>query len=276
MNFRLIVSFILFSVLFSSCELYRRDVLFKAPKEKEAEFLKASYSIRNPKNYLIYKNDYIEFQIFSNKGEILVDPTSEFMKQVTSTGGSSSRVIKYLVQSDGCVDLPIIGHTKVDSLNIHQCDSLLASLYGKYYLDVFVLSKVSNPRVYILGLGMSANAGGGGGGGGNGGGGMGRVVTLDHENTTLFEIIAQNGGVGLYSYTNRVKVIRGNLANPTIFTIDISRWNTYQQSNLVVQPNDIIYIEPLRRGALEFLRDFSQISGIVTILLSFYIITRVN
>jgi polysaccharide export outer membrane protein len=271
MNIRLIASFILFSVLFSSCELYRRDVLFKAPKEKEAEFLKASYTIRNPKNYLINKNDYLEFILFSNNGEILVDPTSEFAKQVTSAGGSSSRVIKYLVQSDGCVDLPIIGHTKIDSLNIHQCDSLLANLYGKYYLDVFVLSKVSNPRVYILGLGTSASSGGGGNSVGRA-----QVVTLDHENTTLFEIIAQNGGVGLYSFTNRVKIIRGNLANPTIFTVDISRWNTYQQSNLVVQPNDIIYIEPLRRGALEFLRDFSQISGIVTILLSFYIITRVN
>jgi polysaccharide export outer membrane protein len=244
--------------------------LFKAPKEKEAEFLKASYSIVNPKNYLINKNDYIEFKIFSNNGEILVDPTSEFSKQVNSTNGSPAS-IKYLVQGDGCIDLPIIGHTKVDSLNLHQCDSLLARLYGKYYLDVFVLSKVSNPRVYILGLGNGTNLIGGGGSGGRS-----QTVTLDHENTTLFEIIAQSGGVGLYSYTNRIKIIRGNLSNPTIFTIDISKWDSYQQSNLVVQPNDIIYIEPLRRGGFEFLRDFSQISGILTILLSFYIITRVN
>jgi len=271
MNIRLSVSFILFIVLFSSCELYRRDILFKAPKEKEAEFLKASYSITNPKNYLINRNDYLEFKIFSNHGEILVDPTSEFAKQVNSATGSPSS-FKYLVQSDGCVDLPIIGHTKVDSINIHQCDSLLASLYSKYYLDVFVLSKVSNPRAYILGLGNGANTSGGGGSTT----GRTQAVTLDHENTTLFEIIAQNGGVGLYSHTNRIKIIRGNLANPTIFTIDITKWNSYQQSNLVIQPNDIIYIEPLRRGALEFLRDFSQISGAFTILLSLYIIARIK
>jgi polysaccharide export outer membrane protein len=168
------------------------------------------------------------------------------------------------------VDLPIIGHTKVDSLNIHQCDSLLANLYGKYYLDVFVLSKVSNPRVFVLGIGSSGNAGGGNSIG------RAQVVTLDHENTTLFEILAKNGGVGLYSYTNRIKIIRGNLSNPTIFTIDISKWNSYQQSNLVVQPNDIIYVEPLRRGAIEFLRDFSQISSVFTLLFSFYILTRIN
>lgn len=272
MNIRLIVCFILFSVLFSSCELYRRDILFKAPKEKEAEFLKASYSITNPKNYLINKNDYLEFKLFSNNGEILVDPTSEFAKQVNSASGSPAN-IKYLVQSDGCIDLPIIGHTKVDSLNIHQCDSLLAKLYGKYYLDVFVLSKVSNPRVYVLGLGNGANLFGGGGGSSVG---RSQTVTLDHENTTLFEILAQSGGVGLYSFTNRIKIIRGNLSNPTIFTVDISQWNSYQQSNLVVQPNDIIYVEPLRRGAFEFLRDFSQISGVATFLLSFYILTRIN
>ena len=270
MNIRLIVSFILSCVLFTSCELYRRDVLFKAPKEKEAEFLKASYNIKNPKNHLINKNDYLEFQIFSNHGEILVDPTSEFVKQVTAASGSASKSVKYLVQSDGCVDLPIIGHTKVDSLNIHQCDSLLANLYGKYYLDVFVLSRVSNPRVYVLGLGSSSGAG-------NNASGIGRaqVVTLEHENTTLFEIIAKNGGVGQYSYTNRIKIIRGDLSNPTIFTVDISRWNTYQQSNLVVQPNDIIYIEPLRRGAIEFLRDFSQITGIATFILSLYFLTKI-
>jgi len=261
--------FFLFLISLSSCSIYKRDLLFRASKEKEKEFNDASKLVKTPANYLIEKNDFLEFQIFTNKGEIIIDPTSEFAKQVATGGasGGSSR-LKFLIQSDGCADLPIIGHTKLDSLTLHQCDSLLSVFYGKYYLDVFVLSKISNRRVFILGLGQGNINGGGGG--------SSRSVNFDieHENTTLFEVLSKTGGVGQYSFANRIKVIRGNPANPTIFSVDLTKWNSFQESNLIIQPNDVIYIEPARRKGVEFVRDFSQISAVFTTLLTTILIIR--
>lgn len=106
------------------------------------------------------------------------------------------------------------------------------------------------------------------------GAGNGRIFELERENITLFEVIASNGGVGRYSYTNRVKVLRGDLKNPTIFTVDLTKWDSFQKANLIMQPNDIIYIEPLRRGVLEFIGDFTGLSAIATSIISIYLITR--
>ena len=108
------------------------------------------------------------------------------------------------------------------------------------------------------------------------GGGASRasIVELESENVTLIEVLAKSGGVGRYSYSNRIKVIRGDLKNPQIFSIDLTKWNSYQKANLILQPNDIVYIEPLRRGFLEFFSDITSLSSILTTVLSVYLITR--
>lgn len=255
--------------VFSSCRFYRRDILFKASKEKEAEFAALSKQVKTPKNYLIQKNDYIDFQIFTNKGESIVDPTSEYQKQVSSinTGATSAR-IKYLIQADGCADLPIIGHVKLDSLTIHQVDSLLSEKYNKFYQDVFVSSKVLNQYVFVINNGNSGNQGGGGNMG------SATLVELKKENTTFLELLTQMRGLGVFSNAHRIKIIRGDLKNPLIFTINLSEWNSFQESNLVIQPNDVIYVEPARRRVFELLRDASQLTGILSTILSLYILTR--
>jgi polysaccharide export outer membrane protein len=266
--------------MLSSCDVYRRDILFKATKEMEKEFAKNSTNTKTPPNYLLSKNDLLEFMIFTNKGEAIIDPTSELMKQVSVMGNAGRQgSTRYLIQGDGCADLPILGHTKLDSLTIHQIDSLLAVKYGQFYQDVFVLSKVSNRKVFILGLGGGGSLGAGmvgamGGGGMGGGSSRASIVELESENVTLIEILAKSGGVGRYSYANRIKVIRGDLKNPQIFSIDLTKWNSYQKANLILQPNDIVYIEPLRRGFLEFFSDITSLSSILTTVLSVYLITR--
>lgn len=255
-------------IALSSCKIYKRDLLFRADKEKEKEFLEFSKNIITPPNYLICKNDLIAFQLFTNNGEIMIDPTSEFAKQTASVGTNTSlNVNTYLVQSDGSINLPILGKVNVDSLTLHQCDSLLAKLYSKYYLDPFVKSKVSNRRIYVIGTG-SGNIGGLGGSSG------GKVIELEHENTTLMEIISKIGGASSYSFVNRIKIIRGDLKNPKMFTIDITKWNSFQASNLIVQPNDVIYIEPARRPVMDYFRDFNAIAQFSTVILTVILLLR--
>jgi len=281
MNFaiKFLLIFSVFLQLFS-CNVYRRDILLKAPKEKEIEFARNALNIKTPPNYLLQKNDFLEFMIFTNKGEAVIDPTSEFMRQVSTTNGNSGAqrlVSKYLIQADGCADLPILGHVKLDSMTLHQVDSMLSLKYGQFYQEVFVMSKISNRRIYILGMGMGGSIGamqGGGNMGAMGGFGRAQIYELDKENVSLFEVIAKAGGAGRYSHANRIKIIRGDLRNPTIFTVDLTSWNSFQSANLIMQPNDIVYIEPLRRGVLEFLTDFTGISAIASTVISILLISR--
>lgn len=224
-----------------------------------------SDSVQTPRNYRIARNDLIEFQIFTNKGEFIIDPTAELSKQASNVSSTNTRV-RYLVQGDGMVNLPILGKVKVDSLTLDQFDSTMSVLYGKYYQDVYVISKVANRRVFVLNTGASSLSGATGT--------RGLIVELENENTTLLEVLSKAGGVGLYGMAHRIKVIRGDLRKPLIFTVDLTEVNSFTKANLVMQPNDVIYVEPLRRAAVEFLRDATQYTAILNVFLTIFLFTR--
>lgn len=230
------------------------------------------YVKSNERNYVVRKNDYIKFNLFTNNGEILVDPTSEFTKQASTSSNQTNLTsldnkagLRYLVKSDGTVRLPLIGNLFVENLTLYQLDSLLSVKYAQFYQDPFVISNVVNRRVFVLGtgVGVSGVAGIGMQGGGQigiGGGGSGmRVIELENESITIFEIIAKMGGVGMFSDVKHIKVIRNYEENKplTVNIIDLSTIKGTARSDLKIYPNDVVFIEPGRRPVIDFIRELS-------------------
>jgi len=276
---KLQIYFFFVLIFLGGCKFYNQHVMLEIDKQTAELMLKQQVK-EAERNYLVRKNDHIEFQLFTNKGEVIVDPTHELAKALGTGGGgggTSAARAKYLIQYDGRANLPLIGKIKLDSFTVAQVDSVLAEAYSKYYQDVFVLTRVENRRVVILNLGHGGTLAGGMGGGGMGGGGMGgggggggqnraRVVTLEYENMHIFEVLAQAGGIGMYAHAEKIRIIRGNLRNPEVILINLRTVASAKKSDLRIFPNDIIYIEPGRRVLFEGMRD---ISGIVSLVLSF-------
>jgi protein involved in polysaccharide export with SLBB domain len=163
------------------------------------------------------------------------------------------------VQADGTVDMPIVGRVQLSKLSLRQADSTLQVLYSTYYRDPFVQTRVTNNRVIILGAS----------------GGL--VLPLTNDNMNLIEVLALAGGVdggsggaGVYRYggkTSNIRIIRGDLKNPQIEQIDLSTISGMRRANLQMEPNDIVYIEPVRRRFLEGLTDAGPVLSATGILL---------
>lgn len=245
--------------------------------DKETAALMLKQQVKEAeRNYLVRKNDHIEFQLFTNKGEVIVDPTNELSKILGTTGGGNATLARarYLIQWDGKANLPLIGKIKLDSFTVAQVDSILSEAYSKYYQDVFVITRVENRRVVILNLGQGGMLGGGGMGAGGGGGAGGmmlmqnraRVVNLEYENMNIFEVLAMAGGIGMYAHAEKIRIIRGNLRDPQVILINLRTVASAKKSDLRIFPNDIIYVEPGRRIVFEALGD---VSGIISLVLSF-------
>jgi polysaccharide export outer membrane protein len=67
----------------------------------------------------------------------------------------------------------------------------------------------------------------------------------------------------------KIKLIRGDLKNPTIYQIDLSTVDGLKQADLVLQANDIIYVEPAK-VLTQFMKEFSPYLSLAnTILLIF-------
>ncbi len=213
----------------------------------------ASSIERLEKNYIIQKNDLLEVRLYSNKGESLIDINIPKPGAVTGTATNAAvqqQMPTFLVEEDGNVRLPQVGKILLEGYTLRQADSLLSVAYNNYYVDPFVNVKFANKRVIVLGALQN------------------RVVPLTNDNMNLLEVLALCGGVAENARVRNIRLIRGDLKDPEVQLIDLSTIDGMTQANLYVKPNDIIYVEPVRRTLRETAADITPIMSIIGGLIS--------
>ncbi len=194
-------------------------------------------------HYVVQANDQLQIEVYTNKGEELIDPINA-LRQDQKIDETTPPA--YQVNPDGFVELPIIGQVKLAGLTLPEMNGFLEKKYGAYYKDPFVLTEFLNKRVTVLGATG------------------GKVIPLENEGMNLLEILALAGGVNNDAMGHNIRLIRGDLSNPQVKVIDLSTIEGMTQANLRVQPNDVIYVEPVRRPVTEGLKDVVPILSLLT------------
>jgi polysaccharide export outer membrane protein len=110
----------------------------------------------------------------------------------------------------------------------------------------------------------------------------GQVIPLTNDNMNLLEVLALAGGIdgagggngsggGIYRYggkANDIRIIRGDLKNPQVQQIDLTTLEGMRRANLQMEPNDVIYIDPVRRPFLEAITDAAPVIGLAQLALT--------
>ena len=236
-------------VLAMSCKSYQTNILFEVSEEEKEELSKEMVVAQQ--NYLISPHDHLEVDVYTNKGEELIDPNHALGRnqEVNQDQGS----IVYVVKDDGHVELPIIGNVQVSGMSIAELEAALTESYKVYYKEPFVKARYINKRVIVLGATE------------------GKVIPLGNEGMNLLEVLALAGGVNNDARGNNIRLIRGDLSNPQVQVIDLSTIEGMAKANLDIQPNDIIYVEPVRRPVAEGLKDIVPILSLLTSVLALVI-----
>jgi len=226
--------------------------MLQTPKEFKYSTMSDSASLL----YKISTNDILNFRIYSNDGFKLIN-----LSTITNgEGGSSAQGMgeqPYLVEFDGTVKLPVLGRTLLKGMTLRESELFLEQKYSEYYNKPFVLLKITNRRVTVF----------------PGEPGQAKVIPLLYENTTLMEALAIAGGISRNGKAKKIKLIRGNLSNPEVYLIDLSTIDGMKQSDMVLQANDIIYVEPRKNVPTEILREISPFLSVLTTL---YLIIRLT
>ena len=237
----------------TSCKVYKQDIMLQV-KELEPGALRQELTEAEG-NYTILPNDLLELEVYTNKGERIIDPDFELMKERGAGGQQVSRTKpQYLVKENGFVKLPMVGEVRLEGYTLNQADSLLAQAYNEFYKETFVLTRFVNKRVVLLGAT----------------GGM--VIPLVNENTNVLEVLALSGGLAGKGKAHNIRLIRGDLDNPLVQLIDLSTIEGMRQASLKVQSGDIIYVEPVRRVLPETIRDITPVVGLVANALTLLIV----
>ncbi|MDH5398324.1 MAG: polysaccharide export periplasmic protein, partial [Cyclobacteriaceae bacterium] len=116
------------------------------------------------------------------------------------------------------------------------------SLYNALYVKI----KFESKRVVVLGASG------------------GQVIPLYYPGTRLSEIVALAGGVNLNGKAHNIRVLRGD----DIIVADLSTVKGYKETNIIMQPDDIVYIETVRKPFIESVRDYSPLLSIATSIIS--------
>lgn len=244
---RVLLSSLFFLFIFfflSSCKVFTPYQMLRQGKYPISNFPDSLMQ----QEYKIAPNDILQIAVFTNNGEKIIDPVSN------NTSVIQNSQLNYLVEFDGQVNLPIINRVSLGGKTIREAESYLEQLYLNFFNNPFVQIKVTNNRVTIFPGGQGSQA---------------IVVTLDNPNTTLFEALAKAGGIQ-DGKAHKIKLIRGDLKNPQIYQIDLSTIDGMRKANLILQANDIIYVQPRTKIPQKVIENITPYLTLLTSVLLIY------
>ena len=223
-------------LLLSSCGSRNSQTLFNAATDVVTDTIRQVYVVndqgRGDLYYKIKINDLITIRNLQNK-------EWGALKSTAASTGVSAAVIdnttSYKIEEDGTANLPAIGKILLVGLTQKEAAQKLQDSYGnpKYLIDPIIELKIVNLKVTVLGeFGKQGN------------------FLLEKENTSLIELIAEAGGLTKTADPKTLKIIRGNRSNPEIIYVNLNDIKSLASRKLILQNNDIIYIQPTKDAAL--------------------------
>jgi polysaccharide export outer membrane protein len=238
-----LVFFVTIALLASSCKFLNPSQMLKAPKDYKYESLPATKEVETRLN----PNDQLNMILLTNDGFKLLDLVGE-----DRIGGDQlGSTLTYRIEFDGLVNMPILGRIKLGGLTMREAEMFLEEEFAKYYIQPFVILKITNRKVMVF----------------PGTDGAASVVQLVDENTSLLRVIAQSGGITKTGRAYDIKVIRGEFSEPKVFHFNMRNIDGLKESDFMMQSNDIVYVTPSPQIARTLLTEVGPYLSLMTTLL---------
>ncbi|TCD02194.1 hypothetical protein EZ449_19245 [Pedobacter frigidisoli] len=231
-------AFLLSILFFSACSVRRERALFNAPTDIITDTLKQVYVVNDQGigdlYYRIKPNDLLAVKNVQNPEFGAVGGSSSTGGSIVGSTTANSSAQSYMVDLDGKVNLPAIGKVEVVGLTRREAAIKLQELYKtKLLKDPIIEVSVVNLKVTLLGeFARQGN------------------FLLEKDNTTLIDIIGEAGGISKTADPKSLKIIRGDRANPEIIYVNLNDINSLASKKLILQNNDIIYLQTTKSAAL--------------------------
>ncbi|MBK9148470.1 MAG: polysaccharide biosynthesis/export family protein [Flavobacteriales bacterium] len=232
------------AVLATGCTI-NRDIMFKTPLDHQYEAFRdtgdASRRVR------LQPNDVVQFRLFANDGFKMIDLVSE---GGTREAAFLNRIsFNYVLESDGQCKLPLLGRVQLSGYTLREAEAYMEERYAVYYQRPYVQLLVVNRRVVVF----------------PGGGGDARVIPLENNNTTLMEALAMAGGLAKRGDARRVKLFRlKEDGGRAVHEFDLSDIDGLRYADIVLQGDDIVYVQPNPELVREALQDLTPIITLLT------------
>ncbi|SDB21761.1 protein involved in gliding motility EpsA [Flavobacteriaceae bacterium MAR_2010_188] len=244
-------------ILLSSCVPHKDIVLYQ---EKGTANDSLTLLVEEQKAYRVQIDDILSIRVkaLDQDNVAIFNP----MGETTSTNSSSGERAYYdgfIVDLHGQIRVPTLGYINVLGYTTEEIakmleDRLLEEQF-KETANIFV-------TVRLAGLKYTTS----------GEIGNGKQV-LFQERVNIMEAIANAGGISEYGDRSDVMIIRQYPMGQKIYHLDITDADIFNSPYYYIQPNDMIYVKPLKLKSLGF--GTTGLQGLTTVMSLIGILTSV-
>ncbi|GAW88129.1 sugar transporter [Flavobacterium psychrophilum] len=171
----------------------------------------------------------------------------------------------FSVNDHGAIRVPVLGEVNVLGLTLDEIrlkieKQLLADYFNKA-ADIFVTVKLAGMRYTVNGEIASPG-----------------TRTLFQDKVTILEAIANSGDITITGNRKEVMVVRQYPHGTEIHSIDLTNIDAMKSPYYYVQPNDYIYIKPLKQKSwgtgTTGLQSFTAIFSVFTVLFTTFLLIK--
>lgn len=225
---------IIFCALFSSCVPHKDTVYLQ---NKESSLDTTNIVVEKQKPYRIQVNDILNIRVkaLDQDNVAILNPIGE--GNLNASGDERAYFDGFTVDLHGNIRVPTLGFINVLGYTTEEIEKKiekkLLDEQFKETANIFVTVKLAGLRFTLYGEISSPG-----------------TQTLYQERVNIFEAIANAGDITEYGNRKDIVIVRQYPQGQKIHHLDLTDIKVMQSPYYFIQPNDNIYVKPLKRKSL--------------------------
>jgi polysaccharide biosynthesis/export protein len=264
LNMNKIYSSVVFLTLFliTSC-ISNKDLLYLQNKNNSDKEAIVNQMVSKP--YRVQVNDLLSIRIKALDQKIVEIFNPSTVKDGNVNQADALYFDGFTVNDHGAIRVPVLGEVPVigqtlDEIRIN-IEKLLLKEYFNKEAEIFVTVKLAGLRYTI-----------------NGEVAIPGTKVLLQEKVNILEAIANSGDITITGNRKEVMVIRQYPSGTEMHTIDLTSIEAMKSPYYYVQPNDYIYVKPLKQKSWGFgtngLQSFTTILTALSLVLTTFLLIK--
>jgi polysaccharide export outer membrane protein len=258
MNRVKLVLVLVFSTLLSSC-YYNSRLIYLQDKhfsEFRPTLLQNKRSI-----YRLQPSDIISVQVKSSTetegSNAIFNVASHSNGMYTSPG--SLFLEGYTVDSNGKINIPILGEMLVKDLSVEEAQRLIQSNANKFLNKSTVIVKLTSFKITVLGEVKSPG-----------------YLYVFNNQVTVLEALGLAGDLTLFANRKNIKLIRQIPTGSQVILLNLTDPKLLSSEYFFLMPNDVLYVEPLKARSSKTNLDILGVvfAGLTTAALILYYVKQ--
>ncbi|MFY0686943.1 MAG: polysaccharide biosynthesis/export family protein [Cyclobacteriaceae bacterium] len=250
-------------MIFSSC-VSNKKVVYLQDEEGDSGVEYDQIIEYDYPEYQLHVGDILKVEVRSSDPMVTAIYQGQMMNgaaQLANSAADINYMTGYTINANGDIEIPLVGHIQVENLTVDQAKDSIASKIRAYIKDPYVLVRLGG--IPFIALGEFNRPG--------------RYSVLK-TNLTILEAIASAGDLNVVANRKEVNLIRQYREGQKMHKIDLTDRSLINSPMYYIQPNDQLYVPPLKvreigggvgvTGFQTFVQTLSVVSSALLIIVS--------